>query len=165
MTQYRTGNGIDVHRFADTPTSGATITLGGVAIAHGKRLLAHSDGDVLTHALMDALLGALALGDIGRLFPDTDPAYQGADSLVLLADVNTRVTRLGWRLVNADITVVAQVPRIAPHVDAIRAALAGVLQVGTDCVSVKATTSEGLGFTGRGEGIAVFATVLLGKDD
>lgn len=162
MTGFRTGNGIDVHRFAASPAADAHIILGGVAIPHDYPLLAHSDGDVLSHALMDALLGALALGDIGSHFPDTDPAYKGADSLQLLAQVGQIVADRGWHLVNADITVVAQAPRLAPHVDAMRTRLAETLAVATDCISVKATTSEGLGFTGRGEGIAVFASVLLG---
>ena len=163
--EHRIGNGIDVHRFTDATEPGASIILGGVTIPHERALLAHSDGDVLTHALMDALLGALALGDIGRLFPDTDPQYRGADSLVLLGEVYRLVTGRGWRLGNADITVVAQAPRLSPHVDTIQAKLAGVLGSAPEAISVKATTSEGLGFTGRGEGIAVFATVLLNKVD
>jgi 2-C-methyl-D-erythritol 2,4-cyclodiphosphate synthase len=159
----RIGNGIDVHRFADATDPDGSIILGGIPIPHERILLAHSDGDVLTHALMDALLGALSLGDIGRLFPDTDPQYRGADSLALLGEVVALVTGQGWRLGNADITVVAQSPRLSPHVDAIQMKLAAVLGSAPDAISVKATTSEGLGFTGRGEGIAVFATVLLNR--
>jgi 2-C-methyl-D-erythritol 2,4-cyclodiphosphate synthase len=158
---FRIGNGIDVHRFDTAASPDARVILGGVAIPFERNLLAHSDGDVLTHALMDAMLGALALGDIGRLFPDTDAKYRGADSLALLGEVNQRVIDKGWQLGNADITVVAQAPKLAPHVEAIRARLAETLAIDMGCISIKATTSEGLGFTGRGEGIAVFATVLV----
>ena len=161
MTSFRTGSGIDVHRFADAPVANGTVILGGVAIAHEYPLLAHSDGDVMTHALIDAILGALALGDIGTHFPDSDPAYAGISSLALLERVNGMMVEAGWALGNADITVVAQAPKIAPHAAAIRERLAQTLAVTTDRISVKATTSEGLGFTGRGEGIAVFASVLL----
>lgn len=161
MTAYRTGNGIDVHRFSPDPVPGSVVILGGIEIPHDYPLLAHSDGDVISHALMDALLGALAMGDIGTLFPDTDPGYAGASSLELLAQVRTRVAEQGWRLGNADITVVAQAPKVSPHTDRIRSSLARTMQVDAGAISVKATTSEGLGFTGRGEGIAVFATVLL----
>lgn len=161
MTEFRIGNGIDVHRFTGAAQSDGQVILGGAAIPHTHTLEAHSDGDVLTHALMDALLGALALGDIGRHFPDSDPRYRGISSLVLLTEVYTMVQQGGWRLGNADITVVAQTPRLAPHIDRIRGSLDTVLKTGTGAISVKATTSEGLGFTGRQEGIAVFATVLL----
>ena len=158
----RIGNGIDVHRF-DSAVGEHEICLGGVAIAHEHKLLAHSDGDVLTHALMDALLGALALGDIGTHFPDTDQQYRNVSSLLLLDEVMAKVSEAGWQLGNADITVVAQAPKISPHVSAIRSTLAERIGTANENISVKATTSEGLGFTGRGEGIAVFATVLLHK--
>ncbi len=158
----RIGNGIDVHRF-DTEAGGKAIVLGGISITHTHALLAHSDGDVLTHALMDALLGALALGDIGQHFPDTDEKYRGVSSMSLLDEVMNKVHDAGWQLGNADITVVAQAPRLSPHIESIRNSLAAGMNVAVDLLSVKATTSEGLGFTGRGEGIAVFATVLLNK--
>lgn len=158
----RIGNGIDVHRF-DTQSGDKAVILGGISIPHTYALLAHSDGDVLTHALMDALLGALALGDIGQHFPDADEKYSDASSMSLLDEVMNEVNDAGWQLGNADITVVAQAPRLSPHIESIRNSLAAGMKVAADLVSVKATTSEGLGFTGRGEGIAVFATVLLTK--
>ncbi len=159
--QFRIGNGFDVHRFADSQEPGATITIGGVAIASKRRLLAHSDGDVLTHALCDALLGALALGDIGRHFPDSDPQYRDISSLLLLQHVMKLVKEKAWVIANVDLTLVAQEPRFAPHEVAIRTSLANALGIGIDQVSVKATTTEGLGFTGRKEGIACQAVVLL----
>lgn len=163
MTDIRIGNGLDVHRFASGETKADGIILGGVNIPHEQHLEAHSDGDVLTHALMDALLGALALGDIGGHFPDSDSRYRGISSLSLLEEVMTLITGKGWQLGNADITVIAQAPKLAPHIQAIRESLAPVLNAGVDQVSVKATTSEELGFTGRKEGIAVIATVLLNR--
>ena len=159
--QLRIGNGYDVHRFGDAVAGGARITIGGVQIEHERPLLAHSDGDVLVHALCDALLGALALGDIGRHFPDTDARYRGIDSLQLLQHVMTLVHARGWDVANTDMTLVAQAPRFAPHVQAMRERLAPLLGVASDQVSVKATTTEGLGFTGRREGIACYAVVLL----
>lgn len=159
--QFRIGHGYDVHRFADHAETEAQLTIGGVAIDHTHRLLAHSDGDVLVHALCDALLGALALGDIGRHFPDTDPRYRNCSSLLLLQNVLTLVRTEGWNLANADTTLVAQAPRFAPHVANIREALAAAMNVNAGQVSVKATTTEGLGFTGRREGIACHAVVLL----
>jgi 2-C-methyl-D-erythritol 2,4-cyclodiphosphate synthase len=153
----RIGHGYDVHRFAE----GDFITLGGVRIAHTFGLLAHSDGDVLLHALSDALLGAAALGDIGKHFPDTDPQFKGADSRVLLRHVLNQVRAKGWKVGNVDATIVAQAPKMAPHIDAMRALIAQDLQVGLDQVNVKATTTEKLGFTGREEGIAVHAVALL----
>lgn len=161
--QYRIGNGYDVHRFAASPENAQPVYLviGGVRIAHTHALLAHSDGDVLVHALCDALLGALALGDIGRHFPDSDPRYRGANSLLLLQQVLELVRQEGWSLANADLTVVAQLPRIAPHVTAIRETLARCMDVHVGQISVKATTTEGLGFTGRQEGIACYAAALL----
>ncbi len=153
----RIGHGFDVHRFGE----GDFITLGGVRIAHDFGLLAHSDGDVLLHALADALLGAAALGDIGKHFPDTDPRFKGADSRVLLRHVVEQVRAKGWKVGNVDATIVAQAPKMAPHIDAMRALIAEDLRVEPDQVNVKATTTEKLGFTGRGEGIAVHAVALL----
>jgi 2-C-methyl-D-erythritol 2,4-cyclodiphosphate synthase len=153
----RIGHGYDVHRFAD----GDHVILGGVRIAHDRGLAAHSDGDVLLHAICDALLGAIAGGDIGRHFPDTDPAYAGADSRVLLRRVMALVAERRWRLGNLDATLIAQAPRMAPHIAAMRANIAADCAVAGDRVNVKATTTEGLGFCGRGEGIAAHAVVLL----
>lgn len=161
--QIRIGHGYDVHRFADNAEPDAFVTIGGVKIAHTHSLLAHSDGDVLVHALCDALLGALALGDIGRHFPDSDPRYRNCSSLLLLQNVLTLVRTAGWNLANADSTLVAQLPRFAPHVPAMRETLAATMNVTAGQVSVKATTTEGLGFTGRKEGIACHAVVLLQK--
>lgn len=158
----RIGQGFDVHAFCfDKERPGDKVVLGGVSIPHERSLLAHSDGDVLLHALADALLGALALGDIGKHFPDTDPRYAGADSRALLRHVVALVAERGYRLVNADATLIAQAPKMAPHIDAMRANIAADCGIGEDAVSVKATTSERLGFTGRGEGIAAQAVVLL----
>lgn len=159
----RIGNGYDVHRFADEAVTDASIMLGGIAIPHTHRLLAHSDGDVAIHALCDALLGALALGDIGQHFPDTEPAYKGADSSVFLHAVNEKVTEEGYRLLNADLTLVAQAPKLAPWREQMRLHLAEVLGVSPGTISIKATTTEGLGFTGRAEGIACYAVALLEK--
>lgn len=153
----RIGHGYDVHRFGD----GDHITLGGVRIPHRFGLVAHSDGDVVLHALSDALLGAAALGDIGKHFPDTDPQFKGADSRVLLRHVLAQVKGKGWKVGNVDATIVAQAPKMAPHIEAMRAAIAADLDVGIDQVNVKATTTEKLGFTGREEGIAVHAVALL----
>lgn len=153
----RVGQGFDVHAFGP----GDHVTLGGVRIPHGRGLAAHSDGDVALHALCDALLGALALGDIGRHFPDTDPAWAGADSRELLRRVYALVTARGYRLVNADLTVMAEAPKLAPHIDAMRGAVAADLAVDTGAVAVKATTTEKLGLVGRGEGIAALAVVLV----
>lgn len=153
----RIGHGYDVHRFGE----GEFITLGGVRIPHKFGLVAHSDGDVLLHALSDALLGAAALGDIGRHFPDSDPQFKGADSRVLLRHVLALVQGKGWRVGNVDATIVAQAPKMAPHIEAMRAHIAADLQVEPDAVNVKATTTEKLGFTGREEGIAVHAVALL----
>ncbi|MDV7209842.1 2-C-methyl-D-erythritol 2,4-cyclodiphosphate synthase [Azotobacter beijerinckii] len=153
----RIGHGYDVHRFG----TGDFITLGGVRIPHRFGLLAHSDGDVLLHALCDALLGAAALGDIGRHFPDTDPQFKGADSRVLLRHVVALVQGKGWQVGNVDSTIVAQAPKMAPHIERMRVLIAEDLRVGTDQVNVKATTTERLGFAGREEGIAVHAVALL----
>ncbi|WP_339487066.1 2-C-methyl-D-erythritol 2,4-cyclodiphosphate synthase [Pseudomonas sp. EL_65y_Pfl2_R95] len=153
----RIGHGYDVHRFGE----GDFITLGGVQIPHPFGLVAHSDGDVLLHALADALLGALALGDIGKHFPDTDPTFKGADSRVLLRHVYALVTAKGWRVGNLDATIVAQAPKMAPHIEAMRSLIALDLKIELDQVNVKATTTEKLGFTGREEGIAVHAVALV----
>ncbi|MEA2078473.1 MAG: 2-C-methyl-D-erythritol 2,4-cyclodiphosphate synthase [Pseudomonadota bacterium] len=153
----RIGQGFDVHAFQD----GGTLVLGGVRIPHTRSLAAHSDGDVLLHALCDALLGAAALGDIGHHFPDSDPHYQGIDSRKLLRQVVEKVQAQGMRVSNADLTLVAQAPKMAPCIGAMRRNIADDLQLDPERVNVKATTSEHLGFTGRGEGIAAFAVVLL----
>ncbi|MBZ9540402.1 2-C-methyl-D-erythritol 2,4-cyclodiphosphate synthase [Modicisalibacter tunisiensis] len=153
----RIGHGFDVHRFGE----GDHVMIGGVRIAHDHGVIAHSDGDVLLHALCDALLGACALGDIGRHFPDTDPRWAGADSRALLRDVMARVAEAGYAVVNLDATVIAQAPRLAAHIPAMRETIAGDLDVALGAVNVKATTTERLGFTGRGEGIAAEAVVLL----
>ena len=153
----RVGHGYDVHRLVED----RKLILGGVDIPWEKGLLGHSDADVLTHALMDALLGAAALGDIGHLFPDKDPAYEGADSIELLKAVMKRLDEAGWKLGNADITVIAQRPRLAPHIPAMREKLARAMRAEISQVSVKATTEEKLGFTGEGLGIAAHAVVLI----
>jgi 2-C-methyl-D-erythritol 2,4-cyclodiphosphate synthase len=153
----RIGHGYDVHRFG----AGEAIVLGGVRIPHHRGLEAHSDGDVLIHAICDALLGAIGQGDIGRHFPDTDPANAGVDSRVLLRRVVGLVQAAGWELANLDATLVAQAPRMAPHIDRMRANLAADLAAEVSRVNVKATTTEKLGFTGREEGIAAHAVVLL----
>ncbi|MFN2329588.1 MAG: 2-C-methyl-D-erythritol 2,4-cyclodiphosphate synthase [Chromatocurvus sp.] len=153
----RIGHGYDVHAFAD----GDHVMIGGVRIAHGQGLAAHSDGDVLLHAVCDALLGAVASGDIGHHFPDTDPANAGIDSRLLLRRVMRDVHAKGWSLCNLDATVIAQAPRMAPHVDTMRALIAEDCAVDINAVNVKATTTEGLGPMGRGEGIAAHAVVLL----
>ncbi len=153
----RIGHGYDVHRLVE----GRRLILGGVDIPWEKGLLGHSDADVLTHAVMDALLGAAALGDIGKLFPDSDPAYKGADSLVLLGRVVQVLAENGYEIGNVDATVLAQRPKLAAHIPLMRDRLAAAMGVEPDQVSVKATTEEGLGFTGAGEGIAAHAVVLI----
>ena len=153
----RVGIGYDSHRFA----SGRPLVLGGVTIPHSQGLTGHSDADAVAHALADAMLGALGLGDIGRLFPDGDPAHKDADSMLLLAEVARRVRASGWALQQADITVVAEVPKLAPHAAAMQTRLAHVLSAEGSAVSIKAKTNEGMGFIGRGEGIAVFAVATL----
>ncbi len=157
MAIMRIGHGFDAHRFGD----GDQVTIGGVRIAHTRGLEAHSDGDVLVHAVCDALLGAAALGDIGRHFPDTDDAYRDIDSRILLRRVRDALAGQGLRVSNLDCTVVAQAPRMAPHIDTMRANLAQDMGVSVDRVNVKATTTERMGYTGRGEGIAAHAVVLL----
>lgn len=153
----RIGNGYDVHQLAP----GLPLVLGGVRIPHTKGCVAHSDGDVLIHALCDALLGALALGDIGHHFPDTSDEFAGIDSRILLSRVVEMVREAGWEIVNVDNTILAQQPKIAPHILPMRQTLAEILCIPADCVSVKATTTERLGFTGREEGIAVQSVCLL----
>ncbi|MFW5823551.1 MAG: 2-C-methyl-D-erythritol 2,4-cyclodiphosphate synthase [Marinobacter sp.] len=153
----RIGQGFDVHAFCD----GSGIILGGVPIPCQRALKAHSDGDVLLHAVADALLGAAALGDIGHLFPDTSDEWAGADSRVLLREVRRQIAERGLTVVNLDSTIIAQAPRMAPHIDAMRQHIAEDLGIAMDRVSVKATTTEKLGFTGRGEGIACEAVCLL----
>lgn len=156
----RVGHGFDVHAFGE-PDADATLTLGGVSMTYERPLLAHSDGDVLLHALCDALLGAIAAGDIGGHFPDTDPANAGIDSRELLRRCAQLVTEAGYRVGNVDSTLVAQAPKMAPHIPSMRANIAADLGVDSDRVNVKATTTERLGYTGRGEGIAAHAVVLL----
>ncbi|MBO4605979.1 MAG: 2-C-methyl-D-erythritol 2,4-cyclodiphosphate synthase [Bacteroidales bacterium] len=155
--EYRIGQGYDVHQLRE----GLPMWLGGVQIPSTMGFVAHSDGDVAIHALCDALLGALAMGDIGHLFPDTSDEWKGVDSKVLLADVMGRVRSLGWQVGNVDITIALQAPKLAPHIDTMRSTLAGVMGIDVDRVSVKATTTEHLGFVGRGEGCEVWAVALL----
>ena len=155
----RIGHGYDVHRLVE----GRKLILGGVDIPYEFGLLGHSDADVLTHAIMDALLGAAGMGDIGRHFPDTDPAYAGADSLKLLAAVVEKLAEAGWEIGNVDSTIVAQRPKLAPHLPLMQQNLASVMKVRPDQVNVKATTEEKLGFTGSGEGMAAHAVALLIK--
>ncbi len=154
---FRTGQGLDVHKFA----ADRKLWLCGVLVASEYGLLGHSDADVALHALCDALLGAAALRDIGYYFPDTDPAYKDADSKLLTARVAELVRERGWEIGNVDITICAQVPKLAPYIEAMRITTANVLHIPVEDVAVKATTSEHLGFTGRKEGIAAFASVLL----
>lgn len=153
----RIGHGYDVHRLVE----GRSLILGGVRIPFEKGLDGHSDADVLTHAVMDALLGAAAMGDIGKLFPDTDDRYLDADSIALLREVDRRLTEAGYRLGNLDVTVIAQRPKLAPYINQMRQNLAAALHTELQNVSVKATTEEHLGFTGSGEGIAAHAVCLL----
>ena len=153
----RIGHGYDVHKFAE----GRKLILGGVEIPFEMGLLGHSDADVLLHAISDALLGASALGDIGLLFPDTDPQYEGADSIQLLRQVCRKVREAGFEIENVDATVLAQQPKLRPYIDDMRAMISAALGIDLDCVSVKATTEEGLGFTGRKEGISAHAVCLL----
>lgn len=155
----RIGQGYDAHKFKE----GDRIVIGGVTIPHSFGMAAHSDGDVALHALCDALLGAAALGDIGKHFPDTDAAYQGIDSRILLRHVVGKIAELGYRAVNVDVTIVAQAPKMAPHIPTMRRRIAEDLGIGVDAVNVKATTTEGMGFEGRGEGISSHAVALLQK--
>ncbi|QSX76397.1 2-C-methyl-D-erythritol 2,4-cyclodiphosphate synthase [Lysobacter arenosi] len=153
----RIGQGFDVHAFGD----GDHVMLGGVRVPHERGIVAHSDGDVVIHALCDAMLGALALGDIGQHFPPSDPQWKDADSRAFLRHCQTLIGERGWQLGNADITVICERPKVGPHAAAMRQLLAGDLGLAEDAVSIKATTTEKLGFTGRGEGIAAMAVCLL----
>lgn len=155
--EYRIGQGYDVHQIRE----GLPMFLGGVQIPSDRGFVAHSDGDVAIHALCDALLGALALGDIGHLFPDTSDEWKGTDSKILLAKVMELISERGWQVGNVDITIALQAPKLAPFVEQMRSVLAGILGVSADRVSVKATTTEHLGFVGRGEGCEVWAVALL----
>ena len=157
--EYRIGQGLDVHAFGE----GDHVMLGAVRIPHSQGLVAHSDGDVALHALCDAFLGAVALGDIGQHFPPGDEQWRDADSSMLLARVNEMLRQEGWHVINLDITIACEQPRIAPHVRAMRETIAVVLKMDIDAVSVKATTTEKLGFCGRGEGIAALAVVLVAR--
>jgi len=157
VSEYRVGTGFDAHVLED----GVPLVLGGVAIDHPRGLAGHSDGDVLAHALTDAILGAAGLEDIGALFPSDDPAHAGADSVELLREAWRQVQGAGWELVNADVVLIGEEPRLAPHRDAMRGRLAGALGVEPERVAVRATTTDGLGFTGRGEGLAAQAVALL----
>ncbi|MFN5514694.1 MAG: 2-C-methyl-D-erythritol 2,4-cyclodiphosphate synthase [Cyanobacteriota bacterium] len=161
MTALRIGNGYDIHRLVP----GRDLILGGVKIPHRLGLLGHSDADVLTHALMDALLGALSLGDIGHYFPPSDPQWAGADSLELLKQVNKLVRERGWRIANLDSVIVAERPKLKPHLGAMKEKLAGVLGIDPEQIGVKATTNEQLGPEGREEGISAYATALLVQDN
>ncbi|VEJ08955.1 2-C-methyl-D-erythritol 2,4-cyclodiphosphate synthase [Actinobacillus delphinicola] len=157
---FRIGHGFDVHKFGE----GTFVTLGGVQIPFSKGLIAHSDGDVALHALIDALIGAAALGDIGKLFPDTDDKYKGISSRALLKETFKTLTGLGYKIGNVDITIIAEAPKMRPYIDEMRFNIANDLNCEVDQVNVKATTTEKLGFTGRGEGIACEAVALLLKE-
>ncbi len=159
LSRFRIGQGFDVHAFGE----GDHVMLGGVRVAHDRGVEAHSDGDVVIHALCDAMLGALALGDIGKHFPPSDPQWKGADSRSFLRHCALLLQQRGWRVGNADTTVICERPKVGPHADAMRALLAEDMGIAIADISIKATTSEKLGFTGRGEGIAAQAVVLLVK--
>lgn len=159
LPQFRVGSGFDVHRFAEQ----RRLVLCGIEVPYEKGLLGHSDADVALHALMDAMLGAAAMGDIGKHFPDTDERFKGADSVKLTEYVVALLQEKGWRVNNADITIIAQQPKLAKYIPAMRSKVASVLQIEEECINVKATTTEKLGFTGRGEGMAAEAVVSLIK--
>lgn len=159
LPQFRVGSGFDVHRFAEQ----RRLVLCGIEVPYEKGLLGHSDADVALHALMDAMLGAAAMGDIGKHFPDTDERFKGADSVKLTEHVVALLQEKGWRVNNADITIIAQQPKLAKYIPAMRSKVASVLQIEEECINVKATTTEKLGFTGRGEGMAAEAVVSLIK--
>ena len=156
---FRIGQSTDIHRLVE----GRKLILGGVEIAHTKGLLGHSDADVLTHAIAESILGALALGDLGKHFPDTDPQFKGADSRKLLSHVLNLISEKGYCIINIDATIIAQKPKMAPHIQKMRENIAETLQIDVDQVNVKATTEEGLGFTGAGLGIAASAVCLLNE--
>lgn len=162
--RIRTGHGYDAHRFANELLADKPFVLGGVVIPHDKSLLAHSDGDALIHALCDALLGAIGRGDIGRHFPDTDPAYSNIDSGILLEQVCEFLQQEQWLIGNVDITILAQTPRMAGHIDAMCQRLATLMKILPEQVNVKASTTEGMGFVGRKEGIETYAVVLIYKE-
>ena len=153
----RIGHGFDAHRFGE----GDSVTIGGISIPHSQGLIAHSDGDVLIHAICDAILGAMALGDIGKHFPDNDPTFKNIDSAELLKSVMQSANKKGYVVGNLDCTVIAQAPRLGAHINAMQTKLAGLLNVEVDAVNVKATTTEKMGYTGRGEGISAHAVVLM----
>jgi 2-C-methyl-D-erythritol 2,4-cyclodiphosphate synthase len=157
VTDFRIGTGFDAHALVE----GVPLVLGGVKLDYPRGLAGHSDGDVLAHALTDAVLGAAGMEDIGALFPSSDPAHAGADSLDLLAEAYRRVRDAGWHLVNADVVLIGEEPKLAPHRDAMRERLADALGVEPERLAVRATTTDGLGFTGRGEGLAATAVALL----
>ncbi|MCB1665210.1 MAG: 2-C-methyl-D-erythritol 2,4-cyclodiphosphate synthase [Pseudomonadales bacterium] len=161
----RTGHGYDAHRFADTLLPGKPLVLGGVTIPHERSLLAHSDGDAVVHALCDALLGAIGRGDIGRHFPDTDAAFSNIDSMKLLTQVCAFLHEENWKIGNVDITILAQAPKMAPHIPAMCQRLAQGMGILPEQVNVKASTTEGMGFVGRREGIETYAVVLIYRDD
>lgn len=162
LPQLRIGQGFDVHRFAD-PSEDRRLMLMGCEVPHDRGLAGHSDADVMLHALMDALLGAAGLGDIGQHFPDTDAAYKGADSFALLERVMEAMRERGWRVMSADVCLIGERPKLAPHRERMRARVAPALGLDLDALNVKATTTEKLGFTGRGEGLAAQAVALIGK--
>ena len=157
----RIGQGFDAHAF----TIGRPLILGGVSIPHDKGLAAHSDGDAVIHALCDALLGAATLGDIGNHFPDSDPAFRNIDSRILLRSVMAKIHDLGYKLCNADLTIIAQAPKMSPYIQSMREILASDMRVEISAINIKATTTEKMGFTGREEGVCVFATVLLDRHE
>jgi len=162
LPQLRIGQGFDVHRFAD-PSEGRKLMLMGCEVPHDRGLAGHSDADVMLHALMDALLGAAGLGDIGQHFPDTDAAYKGADSFALLERVVAALRERGWQVMSADVCLIGERPKLAPHREQMRARVAPALGLEPDALNVKATTTEQLGFTGRSEGLAAQAVALIGK--
>ncbi|HTL98608.1 MAG TPA: 2-C-methyl-D-erythritol 2,4-cyclodiphosphate synthase [Holophagaceae bacterium] len=162
LPQLRVGQGFDVHRFAG-PSEGRRLVLMGCEVPHDRGLAGHSDADVMLHALMDALLGAAGLGDIGHHFPDTDAAYKGADSFALLERVMAELRTRGWHVLSADVCLIGERPKLAPHRERMRARVAPALGLEPDALNVKATTTEKLGFTGRGEGLAAQAVALIGK--
>ena len=160
MTNLRIGHGYDAHRLVE----GRPLVIGGVTIPYQRGLAGHSDADVLVHAIMDALLGAAALGDIGKLFPDQEPTYQNADSIVLLQQVGEYLAQTGWQVVNVDATLIAQAPKVAAYIFTMRQRIAEALQVQVDQISVKATTEEKMGFTGEGMGMSAHAVAMLEKE-